>query len=138
MSYFSLLMKIAIVLNDELGKGYLANAAACIASGLFNKEEDILGPKIDGDGFTYIPITKIPILIVRKANKTWKELLDRAKKNNLKYMVFTKEGQSTTSYDSYMERVSGKPIDAVEVLGIGVLGDEQQVTKFSGDLGLLK
>lgn len=131
-------MKIAIVFNEELGKGHLANAAACIASGLFNKEEEILGPQIEGDGFTYIPITNIPILIVKKASKTWKELLDRAKRNKLKYMVFTKEGQSTTSYDSYVERVTGKPIDAVEVIGMGVFGDEQQVTRFSGDLGLLK
>lgn len=131
-------MKIAIVFNEELGKGHLANAAACIASGLFNKEEGILGPQIEGNGFTYIPITNIPILIVKKAGKTWKELLDRAKRNKLKYMVFTREGQSTTSYDSYVERVTGKPIDEVEVIGIGVLGDEQQVTRFSGDLGLLK
>ena len=131
-------MKIAIVFNEELGKGHLANAAACIASGLFNKEDEILGPQIEGDGFTYISITNIPILIVKKAGKTWKELLDRAKRNKLKYMVFTKEGQSTTNYDSYVERVTGKPIDSVEVIGIGVLGDEQQVTRFSGDLGLLK
>ena len=133
-----MVMKIVITLNDELGKGHLANAAACIASGLFNKEDGILGPQIEGDGFTYIPITNIPILIVKKANKTWKELLDRAKRNKLKYMVFTKEGQSTTSYDSYVERVTGKSIDEVEVIGIGVLGDAQQVTRFSGDLGLLK
>ena len=131
-------MKIAIVFNEEIGKGHLANAAACIASGLFNKEDGILGPQIEGGGFTYIPITNIPILIVKKAGKTWKELLERAKRNKLKYMVFSKEGQSTTSYDSYAERVTGKPIDAVEVIGIGVLGDEQQVTRFSGDLGLLK
>ena len=131
-------MKIAIVFNEELGKGHLANAAACIASGLFNKEEGILGPQIEGEGVTYIPITNIPILIVKKAGKTWKELLDRAKRNKLKYMMFTKEGQSTTSYDSYVERVTGKSIDVVEVIGMGVLGDEQQVTRFSGDLGLLK
>ena len=131
-------MKIAIVLNDELGKGHLANAAACIASGLFNSEQGILGPQIEGNGLTYIPITKIPILIVKKANKAWKELLDRAKRNKLKYMVFTREGQSTTSYDSYAERVTGKPIEEVEVIGIGVLGDEQQVTRFSGDLALLR
>src|SRR3989338_6736710 len=131
-------MKIAIVLNDELGKGHLANASACIASGLFSNEHGILGQQIEGEGVTYIPITNIPILIVKKAGKTWKELLDRAKRNKLKYMMFTKEGQSTTSYDSYVERVTGKSIDVVEVIGMGVLGDEQQVTRFSGDLGLLK
>ncbi len=131
-------MKIAIVLTETLGPGYLANAAACIASGLFNGEQNILGESIEGSNFTYIPITKIPILILKQNKKSWKELLDRAKKNRLKYLVFTREGQSTTSYEDYTKRVIGKPIDQVDVLGIGVFGDDYSITKFSGDLGLLR
>jgi len=130
-------MKIAIALDDTLGPGFLANASACITSGLFNNEDDILGPQIDADNFTYIPITKIPILIT-KNNKNWKELLKRAKKNKLKYMVFTKEGQSTTSYEDYVARVKDKPLEDVEVVGIGVLGEDNLVKKFCGDLPLLR
>ncbi|MDO8553761.1 MAG: DUF2000 domain-containing protein [Candidatus Micrarchaeota archaeon] len=131
-------MKIAIVLNETLGSGYLVNAAACIASGLFNGEQNILGPQIEGNDFTYIPITKIPILVLKQNKKPWKELLERAKKNKLKYMVFTREGQSTTSYEEYIKNVVGKPIEQVDVIGMGVLGDDNYVTKFSGDLGLLR
>jgi len=131
-------MKIAIAIDDTLGQGFLANASACIASGLFHDEKDLLGPQIEGDYFTYIPITKIPILIVKKGDKNWKELLNRAKKNKLKYMIFTREGQSTTSYEEYVERVKGKPIEEVEVVGIGVLGEDSIVQKFCGDLPLLK
>ena len=131
-------MRIAIALDENLEKGHLANAAACIASGLFSKEENILGSQIEGVEVTYIPITNIPILIVKKANKTWKELLERAKRNKLKYMVFTREGQSTTSYEDYMKMVAGKKLEEVEVIGIGVLGEDNIVTKFSGDLGLLR
>ena len=36
-------MKIAIALNENLGNGFLSNAAACIASGLFGNEKDLLG-----------------------------------------------------------------------------------------------
>ena len=131
-------MRIAIAVDDELGAGYLANATACIASGLFGGEKDLLGPGIEGDYFTYIPITKIPILIVKRNGKNWKDLLNRAKKNKLKYMIFTREGQSTTSYDEYVERVKGKPIEEVEVVAIGVLGEDSSVQKFCGDLPLLK
>jgi hypothetical protein len=131
-------MRIAMALDETIGPGFLANASACIASGLFNQEKDILGPGIDADYFTYIPITKIPILIVKKHNKDWRELLKRAKKNDMKYMVFTREGQSTTSYDEYVERVKGKAIEDVGVIGIGVLGDDSAVQKFCGDLPLLK
>ena len=53
-------------------------------------------------------------------------------------MIFTREGQSTTDYDGYVERVKGKPIEDVEVIGIGVLGEDNIVQKFCGDLPLLR
>lgn len=131
-------MKIAIALDETLGPGFLANAAACIASGLFNNGKDLLGEQIEGAECTFIPITKIPILIVKQNKKPWDELLKRAKRNKLQYMVFTKEGQSTTSYQEYMERVKDKKMNEIEVIGIGVLGDDELVNKFAGDLPLLR
>ena len=131
-------MKIVIVLNENLGTGYLANAAACIASGLFNHEKDLLGEQIGGSECTFIPITKIPILIVKQNKKSWVELLKRSKRNNLKYMIFTKEGQSTISYEQYIERVKGKKLSEIEVIGLGVLGEDSIVNKFAGDLPLLR
>ena len=131
-------MRIAIVVNENLGVGFLTNAAACIASGLFYKEENIIGESINGCDFDFIPITKIPILILKQGKKSWAELLKRAKRNKLKYMVFTKEGQSTTSYEEYVKRVTGKKLEEVEVVGFGVFGQDELVTNFSGDLALLR
>ncbi len=64
-------MKIAIVLDENLGAGMLANAAACIASGLFNGRADLLGEQIEGADCTFIPITKIPILVLKQNKKHW-------------------------------------------------------------------
>ncbi len=130
-------MKSVIVLKSDLGPGVLANAAACIASGLFRQQEDAYGPEIEGKNLKFIPITKIPIMIM-KQNKPFKELLKRAKGIDLKYMLFTREGQSTTNYDEYIERVKGKSIDEIDVIGIGVIGEDEFVNRFSGDLALLK
>jgi len=129
-------MKIGIVLNESLGPGHLANAAACIASGLFNNEENLLGPGIEGKDVNYIPITKIAIMVFKQNGKSWRELLKRAKRKKLKYMLFTKEGQSTTSYEEYIERVKGKDIEEVEIIGLGVLGEN--IDSFCGDLSLLR
>ena len=131
-------MKIAIALNENMGVGFLSNATACIASGLFNNEKDLLGEQIEGADCTFIPITKIPILIVKQNKKPWDELLKRSKRNKLKYMVFTKEGQSTTNYKEYIDRVKGKKINEIEIIGIGVLGEDGLVDKFAGDLPLLR
>ena len=130
-------MKSAIVLKDGLGPGLLANASACIATGLFRQNEEAYGPEIEGNGIKFIPITKIAILIT-KQTRPFKDLLKRAEKNGLKYMLFTKEGQSTTSYDEYTERVKGKSIEEIDIIGIGVIGEDSSVNKFAGDLPLLR
>lgn len=131
-------MKIVIVLNEDLGVGFLANAAACIASGLFHKEENIMGEYVKGHDVDFIPITKIPILILKQNKKSWEELLKRTKKNKLKYMIFTKEAQSTTNYEEYIQKVNDKKLEEIEVIGLGVLGEDEPIGKFSGDLPLLK
>ena len=131
-------MKAAIVVNENLGVGFLTNAAACIASGLFYNQENVIGEAIKGSDFDFIPITKIPILILKQSKKSWAELLKRAKRNKLKYMVFTKEGQSTTSYQEYVQRVTGKKLEEVEVIGLGVFGDDDSIKNFSGDIALLR
>ncbi len=53
-------------------------------------------------------------------------------------MVFTREGQSTTSYEEYAGRVRGKKLDELNTIGIGVLGEDGAVNSFAGDLPLLR
>ena len=64
--------------------------------------------------------------------------MKRAKRSKLKYMVFTKEAQSTTNYKEYIEGVKDKKLDEIEVIGIGVLVEDNLVDRFAGDLPLLR
>ena len=132
-----MIMKSCIVLRSDLGPGFLANSAACIATGLFKQQEDAYGQEIEGKGLKLIPITKIPIMVM-KQTKPFKELLKRAKNLGLKYMLFTREAQSTVDYDEYITRVKDKGIDELDALGIGVIGEDDLVNKFFGDLPLLR
>ncbi len=131
-------MKAAIVLDEKLPPGLLANAAACITTGIFRNEEAALGPEVKADDYTFIPITRIGIPILRRGHKDFPELLERARANNLKTMVFTYEAQSTNSYEEYQKRVEGKKLAELKIVGIGVIGDDVAVTKFAGDLPLLR
>ncbi len=131
-------MKSAIVLDETLPPGLLANAAACITTGIFRGAEEAMGPEIEGNDCTFISITKIGIPILRKGHKDFQELLQRAKANNLKTMVFTREAQSTNSYDEYIERVRDKKLADLTIIGIGVIGEDKEVTRFAGDLPLLR
>ena len=81
--------KAAIIINPELPIGLLANSVACITSGLFVKGDHLVGDEILGQSIKYIPITKIPILILKPGKVPLVDLCLQAQKMNLKYMAFT-------------------------------------------------
>lgn len=129
--------KAAIIINPNLPLGILANAVACITSGLFVHGSNLVGPRIRGDKIMYIPITKIPILILTPGKKSLQELCKQAKSINLKYMAFTKEAQSTTDYNTYENAVSDLPIESVNLLGLGLVGSAKLVNSLIGNLPML-
>lgn len=131
-------MKSAIIINPELPIGFLANAIACISSGVFLKGTDLVGPEIKGKDVTYLPITKIPILILKPGSKSLLELCKQAQKLQLKYIAFTKEAQSTTSYEAYANSVVNLPLESVTLLGLGVVGEDSIVNSLVGNLPMLR
>ena len=131
-------MKSAIVIDESLPVGLLANAAACIATGLFRDQPEVYGSEIQGADCMFIPITKIPILILKKGQKDFNEILRRMQGTELRCMSFTKEGQSTADYNEYMLRVEGKKLSDLRIIGIGIIGEDVQVTKVAGDIPLLR
>lgn len=130
--------KAAIIINSDLPIGLLTNAVACITSGLFLNGSELVGEEIPGQGITYIPITKIPILILKPGKTPLVDLCLQARKLNLKYMAFTHEAQSTTDYKKYTQKVVGKDINSVTLVGVGVVGAEKAVNSLIGNLPMLR
>lgn len=131
-------MKSAMVIDESLPVGLLANAAACITTGLFRDQPEAYGSEIQGADHTFIPITKIPILILKKGQRDFSEILRRMQGTDLRCMIFAKEGQSTADYHEYMRRVEGKKLSDLHIIGIGIIGEDAQVTKVAGDVPLLR
>lgn len=130
--------KAAIIIDSEMPTGLLANAVACITSGLFLKGEDYVGPEIAGKDVNFIPITKIPILILKPGNIPLTDLCRKAQSLGLIYMAFTKEGQSTTNYEEYIIRVKGKSLDEVTLVGLGIVGSPEKINSLTGNLPMLR
>ena len=130
--------KSAIIINPEMPTGLLANAVACITSGLFLDGQEYVGPEVEGDGIKYIQITKIPILVLKPGNNTLIDLCKKAQATGLKYMAFTYEAQSTTNYEEYTNRVKGRKLEEVNIIGLGIVGEEKQVNSIAGNLPMLK
>ena len=131
-------MKSAIIIDESLPIGLLANTAACIATGLFRDQPQAYGSEIHGADHMFIPITKIPILILKKGTRDFHEILRRIHGTDLHPMIFTKEGQSTADYNEYIKRTEGKSLSALHIIGIGIIGEDTQVTKVAGDIPLLR
>lgn len=131
-------MKAAIIINPDLPTGLLANAIACITSGLFTNGKDLVGSVIQGSDVSYIPITKIPILILKPGKIPLIDLCRLAQKKELKFIAFTKEAQTTTNYKEYEKRVKDKSLNDVSVVGLGILGEEKTVNAISGNLPMLR
>ncbi|MEK7079382.1 MAG: DUF2000 domain-containing protein [Patescibacteria group bacterium] len=130
--------KSAIIINPDQPTGLLANAVACITSGLFLNGEEHVGEAIIGSDVTYIPITKIPILILKPGNTPLIDLCQKALQSGLKCMIFTREAQSTTNYEEYIQRVKGKSMNEVTIVGLGVIGSEDKVNSLTGNLPMLR
>lgn len=130
--------KVAIVINPDQPTGLLANAVACITSGLFLNGAKYVGETIIGSDVTYIPITKIPILILKPGNTPLIDLCQKIQQTGLKCMVFTREAQTTTNYEEYTQRVKGKSIKDVTIVGLGVVGPEEKVNSLTGSLPMLR
>lgn len=134
----NIMNKAAIIINPDMPLGLLANAVACITSGLFVKGEEYVGEEIIGKDVVFIPITKIPILILKPGNTPLTDLCRKAQSLGLTYMAFTKEGQSTTNYEEYIIRVKGKSLDEVTLVGLGVVGLPDKVNSLTGNLPMLR
>ncbi len=130
--------KSAIVLDTSLPTGLLANAVACISSGIFSGESELVGPKIEGADAEFLPITKIPILILKPKEVSLESLCYKAQELGLKLIPFTKEAQCTTSYEEYAESVKGKKLKDLTVLGVGVMGETKTVNSLVGSLPMLR
>lgn len=131
-------MKSAIIINPDMPTGLLANAVACITSGLFLDGKELVGNTIAGKDLSYIPITKIPILILKPGNMSLVDLCKQAQTKGLTYMAFTQEAQTTTNYEEYEQRVIGKNINDVTLVGLGVVGPDEVVNSLCGNLPMLQ
>ncbi|MAF35513.1 hypothetical protein CL622_00125 [archaeon] len=131
-------MKSAIVIDTEYTASELMNAVSCITTGMFDGGDKWIGSEVPCQDSSISPITKVPIIIFKKNNKDWKELIKRAKRNKLKYSIFTQEAQLSKTYEEYMDKVSDMPFDSLHIMGIGVIGNKEKVSKFCGDLPLYR
>ncbi len=129
---------ISIILKKDLPTGLIGNVCACLATGITNINHEIIGQDFEAQGVTYKGITKVPIVVVTENVLGIDAVLKRCIKRGIDYVLYNKRAVKERSYLGYMKAVKQIPPEDREILGIGIIGNQEIVRKIIGDLPLLK
>jgi hypothetical protein len=129
---------VAIILKKDLPIGLAGNICACLATGIINLNSQIIGHDIVAADLVYKAITKVPIVVLNENKLGINEVIRRAKRNKLDFVLYDKHAVRATDYDQYGRDIQATKPEEREILGIGIIGEQKNVRNVIGDLPLLK
>jgi hypothetical protein len=133
-------MKIVIVIDQELGPGLAANAAAALALSLSGRVGEVNGPDLrDGSGSLHPGILKLPIPVLKAPRARLAELRARALESpGIAALDFPDIAQAARSYGEYEEALGRAGADEIAYRGICLYGEETAVARLTGSLPLYR
>ena len=99
--------------------------------------QDVLGePYVDGDGNTYLPMSKQPILIYAANGEQLKEILFKAQSKEVNMAIYTEELFNTYNDDDNRAKVAEFATNDLNLVGIGMIGKKNHVDRLTKGLNL--
>ncbi|HLG23723.1 MAG TPA: DUF2000 family protein [Candidatus Nanoarchaeia archaeon] len=129
---------IAIILKKDLPVGLVGNICACLGTGIMKVDSRIIGHDIKTEDLLYKAITKIPIVVLNVNKLGIPEVIRRAKRNKLDFVLYDECAVGARDYNQYENDLKATSTENREILGIGVIGELSAVRKVTGDLPLVK
>lgn len=133
--------KMVIVLDDALPVGLKCNTAAVLSLTLGNKTEGLIDKDLQDSGNEiHTGLTNQPLPILKTTMEQLKSIYKQAKSlgKNILIVDVTDAAQTTKTYKDYEEKLKSKSFDELKILGIALAGSRKDVTKLTGNLGLLR
>lgn len=133
-------MKAAIVINESLPLGFVANTAAVLGVSLGAACSEIVGPDlVDASGTVHPGITGLPIPILSADDSRLKQLvLAASATGDVRTVPFNDIAQKCKSYSDYQARLSSSETIDLSYLGVLLVGTRRSVSRLVGSLPLLK
>jgi hypothetical protein len=135
-------MKCVIVVDANLPLGLLANTVAVLAISIGHKVDGIVGADVyDGRGTLHRGITEAVVPLLKGDSGLIRSL--RAKlltmPEEMLYSVdFCDVAQQSKHYADYLARIAETPEEDLQYLGIAIYGEDKDVNKLTGNIGLLR
>lgn len=132
--------RYVIVIDGELPVGLVANTAAVLSLTVGRLVEGIVGPDLnDRSGIRHVGITAMPIAVLAADSGQIKEIRERAAdRAGILVVDFCDVAQVCKNYDDYRMKLQETPVENLKYLGVGLFGDAREVSKLTGNLGLLR
>lgn len=133
--------KMVIVLDESLPVGLLCNTSAVLSLTVGQKVEGLIDRDlVDKSGEKHAGITNQTMPILKTSQANLKTIQEKAKLLGEELFVvdFTDAAQTTRSYADYEAKLKSKTTDELVLLGIALIGNKENVTSLTGNLGLLK
>ena len=128
--------KIVAILRQDLLMWQKLNVTAFTMSGIGGRQ-DVLGePYVDGDGNTYLPMSKQPILIYAANGDQLKEILLKAQSKEVNMAIYTEELFNTYNDDDNRAKVAEFATNDLNLVGIGMIGKKNHVDRLTKGLNL--
>ncbi|WP_020410773.1 DUF2000 domain-containing protein [Hahella ganghwensis] len=133
--------KWAIVVDQSLPVGIMANTAAVLSLTLGQQKPELIGPDMsDNDGLFHTGITTLAMPILKGSGKLLNEIRAATREHEPELLVvdLTRDTLRTRSNQEYQERLQQTASADVEYLGLALFGNKKLVNRFTGNLGLLR
>lgn len=130
--------RCVIVIDDALGAGHAANAAAVIALTLGQQFPKLVGePLVDASGTKHPGLIPIGIPVLSAEGCALAKLRRTALEQGCKIVSFPIQGQQTTNYEAFRAAVAEIEEDDLQYVGIALVGAKKPVRKLVAKLKLL-
>jgi hypothetical protein len=99
--------------------------------------QNIIGePYVDADGISYLPMSQQPIIIYSASGEEMKEVLEKALSKEVNMNIYTEELFKTFNDEDNRTKVAEYKTDDLSLVGIGMIGKKNHVSKLTKELKL--
>jgi GNAT superfamily N-acetyltransferase len=133
------LMKISVVVTDDLPGGLAINAAALVTATLGHHLKHLIGNKVkDGSGSEHPGLTWLPVAILKADKTTLQTLRSKATDRDLLVIDVPEPAQRTRTYEDFTKLMLARETDNLFYLAVGLYGDKTKVVELTKNLALYK
>lgn len=134
--------KCAIVIDETLPPGLIANTAAILGTTLGKKMPELVGENItDASGIEHLGIVETPVPILKADKTQLHELRNKSASESFSEVTvaaFTDAAQGCKTYQEYINKLQRAVSSDYHYLGLGFYGDKKKINRLTGSLPLLQ